>query len=1085
MARAYRLVSSGALALALMCCGAAAIGGGVGKAERARARQVLDLAGVHGGLVVHLGCGDGRLTAALRAGPGYLVQGLDRDAAAVAKARHYFHSLGILGPVSASQFDGTHLPYADNLVNLLVVSEPYQVSREEMLRVLAPRGVACIARGGGWRKIAKPWPKEIDEWTHYLHGPDNNAVARDTVVGPPRHMQWLAEPLWTRNHHRLNSISSVVTAGGRLFYIVDLATAANVAVPGKWTLVARDAFSGVRLWQKPLRSWAWHGLRFRSGPPQVTRLLVATADRVYAPLGLGEPVSAIDAITGRTVATYKATAGAEEMILTGETLLVLRSSPVPDQARGHPAFKAEFSRPRRKAVVAIRVGTGRKSWEWSPPQGLAIRPETLASDGSRAYVQVSDSVACLDLRSGRLLWLSPKPASQPQKAAPRKKKRRYIPGFGRYTVVVADGVVLAKLGTQLVALSADSGKKLWECRGGAGFHSPPDIFVINGLVWQGDHPKDSVAPPPYGDFSTARDLRTGKVVSTNSILVDLQTAGHHHRCYREKATIRYIITGKRGVELMDLADDNHSRNNWVRGTCQYGIMPANGLIYVPPHSCGCYMESLLKGFWALAATQPAIGSRLVRPQDRLQRGPAYGNVRPTPTNPQDWPQFRHDAVRSGVATTTLPPRLKQAWRTTLGGKLSQPVAAGGRVLVAAVDEGSVCALDATSGKLLWRYTAGSRVDSPPAVYRGLVLFGSADGWVYCLRLADGALVWRFLAAPADLRTVARDRVESLWPVHGSVLVLKGVAYFSAGRSTWLDGGIVLYGLDPATGKVLYRNRFASRHPRLGEGKDKDKPEYRTRVAQNTTDYKTFLQPDRSDSFSMAGGAVSDVLVSDGTNVFLHHVRFGPDLKRHDVMTRHLFSTSSLLDGAENHRSHWVLGTGDFSRVPVAYSWVANRPGRWNPGMAVPVGLTMVFTDKALWAARRKGDANGKYYLLKRANKPFSPDEKPLPDFRRLPKGSGAKNLWQRDLPVRPRAMLKAGERLYLGVMPVEIPPDDPHAAYEGRRGGALWVVSAKDGATIAQHKMASPVTWDGMAAAGGRLFTTTMAGEVVCWSGAR
>jgi hypothetical protein len=30
----------------------------------------------------------------------------------------------------------------------------------------------------------------LDEWGHYLHGPDNNAVARDTVVGPPRRFQW-------------------------------------------------------------------------------------------------------------------------------------------------------------------------------------------------------------------------------------------------------------------------------------------------------------------------------------------------------------------------------------------------------------------------------------------------------------------------------------------------------------------------------------------------------------------------------------------------------------------------------------------------------------------------------------------------------------------------------------------------------------------------------------------------------------------------------------------------------------------------------------------------------------------------------
>ncbi|MBM3749046.1 MAG: class I SAM-dependent methyltransferase, partial [Acidobacteria bacterium] len=71
--------------------------------ERTIARQALEASGVRGGLVVHLGCGDGRLTAAL-AGQGRpahncLVQGLDTDAASVEKAREHIRSLGIYGPV--------------------------------------------------------------------------------------------------------------------------------------------------------------------------------------------------------------------------------------------------------------------------------------------------------------------------------------------------------------------------------------------------------------------------------------------------------------------------------------------------------------------------------------------------------------------------------------------------------------------------------------------------------------------------------------------------------------------------------------------------------------------------------------------------------------------------------------------------------------------------------------------------------------------------------------------------------------------------------------------------------------------------
>ncbi len=60
-------------------------------------------------------------------------------------------------------------------------------------------------------------------------------------------------------------------------------------------------------------------------------------------------------------------------------------------------------------------------------------------------------------------------------------------------------------------------------------------------------------------------------------------------------------------------------------------------------------------------------------------------------------------------------------------------------------------------------------------------------------------------------------------------------------------------------------------------------------------------------------------------------------------------------------------------------------------------------------------------------------------------------------------------------------PGDPHAAYEGRKGGAIWVVSAADGSKIAEHKLDAPVVWDGMAAANGGLFVSQSNGTVQCW----
>jgi cyclopropane fatty-acyl-phospholipid synthase-like methyltransferase len=56
------------------------------------------LAKDRGGLVVHVGCGDGALTAALGERKGVIVQGLTRDADQVVTARKKIHASGLSGP---------------------------------------------------------------------------------------------------------------------------------------------------------------------------------------------------------------------------------------------------------------------------------------------------------------------------------------------------------------------------------------------------------------------------------------------------------------------------------------------------------------------------------------------------------------------------------------------------------------------------------------------------------------------------------------------------------------------------------------------------------------------------------------------------------------------------------------------------------------------------------------------------------------------------------------------------------------------------------------------------------------------------
>ena len=122
------------------------------------ARRLFADAGFRGGLIAHVGCSDGRLTAALRAGDGYLVHGLDTDAQKVKRAREHIAARGVYGKVSVDRWDGRHLPYVDNLVRLLVAEDLGELPIDEITRVLSPGGVAYMKKDGTWTKIVKPWP---------------------------------------------------------------------------------------------------------------------------------------------------------------------------------------------------------------------------------------------------------------------------------------------------------------------------------------------------------------------------------------------------------------------------------------------------------------------------------------------------------------------------------------------------------------------------------------------------------------------------------------------------------------------------------------------------------------------------------------------------------------------------------------------------------------------------------------------------------------------------------------------------------------------------------------------------------------
>ena len=94
------------------------------------------------------------------------------------------------------------------------------------------------------------------------------------------------------------------------------------------------------------------------------------------------------------------------------------------------------------------------------------------------------------------------------------------------------------------------------------------------------------------------NLETGKVETTFE--PDEKTYWFHQRCHPQKATEKYILTSRTGIEYVDPETKHWDPNHWVRGACLYGVMPANGLMYSPSNPCACYMEAKLNGLCALS-----------------------------------------------------------------------------------------------------------------------------------------------------------------------------------------------------------------------------------------------------------------------------------------------------------------------------------------------------------------------------------------------------------------------------------------------------------------------------------------------------
>jgi len=820
----------------------------------------------------------------------------------------------------------------------------------------------------------------------------------------------------------------LVSAGGRIFYIADQAPVSSMREPAQWHLVARDAYNGIGLWKRSFNPWFPYLVNWGVTPYELQRRLVAIGDRIYVTLGFHAPLSAVDAATGDILKVYEQTQGAEEIIYQKGVLLLsvrsvtdervaeldklaqlatLKESPLHARETAQPLVD-QFRSIENKAdrsILAIDADTGRLLWKKTGTDTAGLKTVSLCASGDRVFYQKSKDVVCLALRTGQKLWSV---SAEPLR-------------------VVGDSSVICADGQTITALSAETGKTLWTQP--SELTEIRDAFIVKGSLWMGGFkPIEGKRGPAWGPyFATQRDLATGKVL----MQIEPDNPGHHHRCWRNKATENYILGGRRGVEFIDLQTGDVLWHSWVRGVCKYGVMPCNGLLYAPPHACGCYIAAKLTGFYALAPESQKTEYRIQNTEEQLQRGPAYTEIR----NPKsevrsedEWPTYRHDAQRSGYTPCQVPAVLRRMWQADVGGKITSPTIADGKVFVASVDEHRICAIDADSGRSMWNFTAGARVDSPPTLYANRVLFGCRDGCVYSLQASDGALAWRLQAARNQRLIIAGGQVESTTPLYGSVLIENGVAYLTAGRSSYLDGGIDLYRIQAETGKILSRTPIYSPDPETGK------------------------QPQQYGPAFMPG-ELADILSSDDRYVYLRDTVFGKDGTEKPEGNPHLFTLTGFLDDSWPHRSYWIFGTQ-----------CSLATGCSSRDKNLIFGRLLVFNRPMIYGYGR-ATVHWSNHLQDGAYRLFALDY-----------DQGTER-WTKRLTIHVRAMVLTDKVLFIAGPPTDAATD---------QGGALLMaISASNGTELAQYQLDSSPVFDGMAAANGRLYLSLTNGQVLCMEGQR
>jgi hypothetical protein len=217
-------------------------------------------------------------------------------------------------------------------------------------------------------------------------------------------------------------------------------------------------------------------------------------------------------------------------------------------------------------------------------------------------------------------------------------------------------------------------------------------------------------------------------------------------------------------------------------------------------------------------------------------------------------------------------------------------------------------------------------------------------------------------------------------------------------------------------------------------------------------------------------------VYDGENLYLRDKCTDLNGNEKPETKAHLYSSTGLLDDNWWHRTYWIWGDRAWGR---ASGWAVASRYR-------PSGRILVADEETVFGYGRKNVSGNSLagYQLFRADKKVQVVNRKIKNnnlaVEKYQTPDKVNHRWVREVPIVGRAMVLADNALFVAGPVMESGAAEPRFD-DADSSAVLMAFNIEDGRELALHPLDTQPVFDGMAAAKGRLYISTVNGTVVCF----